>query len=420
MKSRSELVLRIDAILRWREENLPQLPECAEAIELGFLLSKATTDAAAQLALSYAEVADEDNPYVALVNSSRDKLHTWRDDLKLTRPENREAAALALGTGGQLPPCGRDEIAHAYATVANDVMEVVDMGPEATSGADLAAYSFAHLKLREATLSQLPLCAEVFEFAWLARQLLIDNASWSAVNFQGYSPSANPFTRQVGKTLQSLKSWLEKAEEYLDSNDGGAGPEPAEREVPSCGSGEVGMMIGYLIPEFDSFQDAASRMETSDDVLAVFDQSMALRDQLWAGMPRCREALEIGLLMRQIAGDTVAMMTLDLAGADSGDFVPYLAQLGTERDRIYELRNALVGRAADDRGALVGSKTYYATANPYANIRACASTNCEIVATAQHGEALAVVDDSGQWHEIRLEDGETGFIAGFLMSETRP
>ncbi|MCY4537059.1 MAG: SH3 domain-containing protein [Chloroflexi bacterium] len=66
------------------------------------------------------------------------------------------------------------------------------------------------------------------------------------------------------------------------------------------------------------------------------------------------------------------------------------------------------------------AKTYYVTANPYANVRSCASTNCDIVATAENGEALTVIDDSQDWYEIRLENGETAFIAGFLMSKTKP
>ena len=60
------------------------------------------------------------------------------------------------------------------------------------------------------------------------------------------------------------------------------------------------------------------------------------------------------------------------------------------------------------------------TANPYANIRSCASTSCGIVTTAQNGEALSVVDDSGDWYELRLDDGQTAYIAGFLMSSMRP
>lgn len=38
----------------------------------------------------------------------------------------------------------------------------------------------------------------------------------------------------------------------------------------------------------------------------------------------------------------------------------------------------------------------------------------------RYGEGLTVIDDSGDWFELRLDDGQTAFIAGFLMSETPP
>ena len=31
-----------------------------------------------------------------------------------------------------------------------------------------------------------------------------------------------------------------------------------------------------------------------------------------------------------------------------------------------------------------------------------------------------VIDDTKDWYEVRLDNGEPAFIAGFLMSNTRP
>ena len=83
----AQSITEVDNVLAWREENLRQLPECAEAIELGFLLSKATTDAAARYALNFLGVSYEENPYVDSVVQLSDHLNSWRDELKLTRPE---------------------------------------------------------------------------------------------------------------------------------------------------------------------------------------------------------------------------------------------------------------------------------------------------------------------------------------------
>ena len=95
-----------------------------------------------------------------------------------------------------------------------------------------------------------------------------------------------------------------------------------------------------------------------EDVYALFDQSIALTDQLWQELPRCREALEIGLVMHQIAGDWIAMLTFDIAGADSGDNVPYLDQVKRGIERFEALSDEL------SQATPLAATTYYVTANP--------------------------------------------------------
>ena len=279
------------------------------------------------------------------------------------------------------------------------------------TGAELAAYEQSQLDLLESSLEPLPLCAELFEFNWLARQLLADKAAWSASKILGYDASNNPFAGQLRDTGVAMLSWIDNAEAILEGDDRTVPQALEAQQAPACRSGEVLQVIGYLSPEFREFVSAGRAME---DVYALFDNALALREQLWHELPRCREALEIGLVMHQIASDWIAMLTFDIAGADSGDYVPYLDQVLRGVERFEELSEGL------SQGSPRAAKTYYVTASPYANIRSCAATSCGIVTTAQNGEALSVVDDSGDWYELRLDDERTGYIAGFLMSETRP
>ena len=160
-------------------------------------------------------------------------------------------------------------------------------------------------------------------------------------------------------------------------------------------------------------------METFGDLYALFDHSFAFRDRLWRELPRCQEALEIGMVMQQVAGDWVALMSVDASEA-AVEGNPYLAELERDMALVIGLRQALSTRSEEIGIAAVGGKTYYVTANPYVNIRSCAATSCDIVATAQNGEALTVIDDSKDWYEVRLDNGETAFIAGFLVSINKP
>ena len=92
-------ITSIDRVLAWRDEKMALLPECAQAIELGFLLSKATTDVAALLAFHYAGLPDANNPYAQPVRHARESLSTWRKDLMIIQPRYKGAAVLALGPG---------------------------------------------------------------------------------------------------------------------------------------------------------------------------------------------------------------------------------------------------------------------------------------------------------------------------------
>ena len=125
--------------------------------------------------------------------------------------------------------------------------------------------------------------------------------------------------------------------------------------------------------------------------------------------------------MLKTAGDLASIFALSYAGVATED-IPYLEPFEKNSDLIMTRNDEWVDALALDETEFETetTETYYVTANPYANIRSCASTNCAIVATARNGEALAVVDDSADWFEIRLADGQTAFIAGFLMSKTSP
>lgn len=65
-------------------------------------------------------------------------------------------------------------------------------------------------------------------------------------------------------------------------------------------------------------------------------------------------------------------------------------------------------------------KTYYVNSNSAVNVRDCASTDCAIAGTFNHGDKLDVIDDSGDWYEIELQNGSSAFIAEFLTSKTKP
>ncbi len=64
--------------------------------------------------------------------------------------------------------------------------------------------------------------------------------------------------------------------------------------------------------------------------------------------------------------------------------------------------------------------TWYVIATNGVNIRSCSSTSCQVVRTADPGDPVRVIRTVDDWHEIRLPDGSTGYIAAWLTSRSRP
>ena len=412
-------IIAVDQILNWRIDNMPTLPDCLEAIELGYWLSKASTDAAVQFSLNHAKVAPENNPYGATVNITREVLSSWRDHLKLANPENDSAIVVALGPASALPACSVAAIKEAHSVLQNDVLDLIKDMIFPSGSEDLKKFVARHLALRNGFLARAPHCAETFEGLWLTRQALGDLVAWSSLVTLGYEPDINPFDDQVQDKVRQLKSWIGKTEDYLETLGDGEVAAPEEGDLPACRDGEVAYMIGYAMDDFDKFMTALLDRSDDFDVFEVIENSFTFRDRLWTSLPRCKQALAVGLTMRQIVGDLMASISVSFAGIDNDDN-SYIAEGSRDRASLDDLRLELLTASESAASAIAAGNYYYVTANPYANIRSCASTNCDIAATAQYGEGLTVIDDTSDWYEVRLDDGQTAFIAGFLMSKTPP
>ena len=185
---------------------------------------------------------------------------------------------------------------------------------------------------------------------------------------------------------------------------------PANSTAPECSDADHVFLFSYLIPAFWNFTDDALTASRPEDVGDLIDQSYTFRQLLWAYLPRCDDALELGLMMRSIAADTVAMLALEITGVPVLR-IPYLKKIRGDMQLFFERIADFFSTCGSIDGA---TTTYYVVAENIANLRSCASTNCSIVTTASRGQRLDVTDDLSSWYEITLPSCETAYIAGFL------
>lgn len=403
-------LLAIDARLLWREEALAGRPSCAEWVELLPLLSAAATDSAADYAIA-AIVDSEDNPFASLAASQIVRLRHWLAPAPaaLSVPDGATIASSGL------PACTADELAQAHDRLAPHYASLLDTAGQIKDISDLQRYSEAYLQFRATQLVDLPLCAEAFAVGWQARQLLGGLAIWAALDLVDPASEQNP--RRETRTDDSARvaAAIDGLAGRLEGINGLSSRTP-EASLLNCSRSEILFLYYYLLPEFDAFSFAALSQGAPEGLPALAERSLDLRDLLWLELPRCAEALELGMVMRRIAADLVALIGLEAAGTPAID-IPYLHGVAADLSWLA----ARLDEHTGDLGSTARAGTrYYIIAERGANIRSCGSTDCPVIATALAGDTVYASDDSGVWYRLDLPDNQTGYIAGFLLSSTPP
>ena len=419
----SQALTAIDKLLRWREAYIEALPQCAESIELIRAISAAATDSAAYHAFTYGGVSLERNPFPPLLEASIATVASWRDTIPPALREQAAPSSIRALIADRLPSCAYAELSGDIDDLQTDYGALIERAEAAVTSARLAEFGEAQIAFRNARLAELPLCAEALEVRWWVSEALADIALHSAIDAGAPASiwAPRPYAAKTNYAARASSSWgnLESALQSPSAaqpTDAGAWSIAAESAAPECGDGDHIFVLTYLVPKLTKLIDAALNLSQPDDLAEFIADSYAFRQLLWANLPRCADALETGLIMRSVAADTVAMLALELAGAPVVDS-PYLPKIAGDIKRFSDWTNEFNATCGSINGT---TTTYYVVAENIANIRACASTNCSIVTTANRGQRLDVVDDLSNWYEIVLPSCETAYIAGFLASQTPP
>ena len=389
--------------LAWREENLPRLPACAEAIPLALLLNRASSDAAAHHALAFAGVSQQTNPYDDLETAALAELRVWLEQTQLARAG---AESTPTGVKSRLPACTQTELASAYASLQPAYERIGGYG-FANEPPIMLAYSRDHIDSRAAFFRQLPGCAEAFHAGWRLAEAI--SAEAADVAFAGANTT---MAEQAGASRARAIAALSRLESLLDDQQTSASAQ--RRGAPACRDDQMVFFNVYIATAFHRFTEAALEAKSPADLTTLIEQAGSLRELLWEQLPRCGEALEAGWLMRRIASDFIALLALESAGVDPLD-IPYLRSIIDDMAALAAQIDAL-----NDDTFFAGGLIYYVNADGYANIRACGSIECEAVGLVQRGDVLRVLDDASAWYKIQLSDGSAAWIAGFLASKTPP
>lgn len=372
LDSRGAFSAMLDERLTWRANRLPALPLCAETLALSQALNAALTDSMTSLSFAFVGVPVAQNPFIALAEVGMQRIAAWQ------APADTESAVAQSVAVRPLPACSRGQLDSAIAAIDRDALATLHATDDALQRSQL------HLDYRGGVLADLPVCEEAFAFGWWLDEWL-------------------------GAPEMENQARLDEALLRLEAARASA---PISSQSAACSDADLRFVTIYITPAFHSLMRAALSVSDFAQQPALERESAAFRALLWAHLPRCDDAIRLGMQMRGIAADFVAAIKLETGGAFAVE-IPYTLALPSA---IVHLGERL--QAIETTLGIGETQTWFVDVEGFANVRSCGSTACGVVSVVRGGDPLEVLDDSGDWFELRLPGGGTGYIAAFLVSET--
>lgn len=392
----------IKAKMAWREAIWAQLPPCAEAYEIATWMYRYSSDLTKIFMLDLYGVERARNPYDG---SYIDGIIQYSSYSQWVETADIDYTSLPLCANTPINERLYDSLKGHYdwAEAPRDTAE------------DLAKFTGAHVEWRDSlrrALPYLPGCREAFEITLLALQITGDAATASALAESGIGRDelTAAYEQRIvvaGERIGELIPLLQPA-----SNSGKAKPALAQ-----CSDSELDLLFDDL-QGFLALREQALETRRHDDLIAYIQKLFEWRDMLWNALPACAEVFDIAALMIQMTGDYAALLALDFAGVPQDDN-PYLTELDRGLESFEQWQADVWARIEGPVVTPGPTSTYYVDANGFAVLRSCASRDCENVGIVADGEALNVVDDSGDWFEVYIGAGAVGYIQREMMSSKR-
>lgn len=327
----------------------------------------------------------------------------------VAQAQDSEGIPIMRVYGSQLPGCSLFQGTLLTISIALPHKSIITRASELETIDDLLA--FADEEVDQRIWSRLPHCAEAVETSWFVRQVAGDFAAALAMELAGLPEDDNPYRQPAERGAERFS----EIHAHIH-NEGWSDPLAKEDgSLEECSAPELEAMNIVAWDFSETLVGPALKIESGEQLVEYGKAHVEWRDDLWGRLPGCLESVKLGVLMGEMATEFTPAFALRLSGIETDDNPYMLKALAHFAAFVDETIMKVIADEAES-----APKTYYVTANPYANLRFCAATSCEIVGAAQHGEAITVIDDSGDWYEIELENGESAFIAGFLASDKPP
>ena len=318
-KSEDKVLDYSNDMIDWRERHWSQLPRCAEAIEFALLLSENIDEVAAAAVHTYARTTLSPIPF--------DEGIFFEEQQPEQAQEQFEQIDRLIASGErpmEAPPADRGLLNCSAADIDRILLLQAEHEVLARSAfnsgtiGDLLLHGKALLDWRERLWDSMSLCINGFEIGWLLSRTAVDMISDMSLRFAGVSLSKNPYAAQLTDDFNRLKGWINQLEAAAQLESATSPQSGRTNRLPECAESQLASLADDL-SGFIDLTKHATEISTTDDYLLYAAQYLLWRDQLWESLPNCSQALEIGRVASQAAGDISSFHGLYLGGASPLD-----------------------------------------------------------------------------------------------------
>ena len=305
------------------KDGLKLLPPCHEAAELLWLMNRAMADVITGTALFYAGVTTEEHPYIEVFNRN--------DDRVLAFFERIESITAEPAPIGKWTSCNQ-HTEDAMRERLPEFSAIIDDQAGISSLDEYLAFAKSEVEWRQQLWAGLPNCAEALEIALELSRAAGDVSVAMALSLAGVDLESNPY-------VEWLTSGAAVAESLHYGTLGGSRFRDEPQRLRSCTEAELDS-LEIVIAQYHGYREAMFDFANLREFMTIAESLYGWRDGLRAALPACKEALDLGSLMTQIADDYIALFGLVYAGYGR-DSNPYFESFQTGSFELVDLLQAV-------------------------------------------------------------------------------
>ena len=208
---------------------------------------------------------------------------------------------------GALPACAAPQ-RNTFYRATNEYLLLLEAFFSMTSYRELGEYGAAQVEWSDGLRSRMPACDLAFESSILMQMNTLDMAVSVTLFDTEVADEENPYEKRFGHSYNQIFDLLEPFSNEFSAH---SSTWFYRSSMNSCTREEL-ITLGETLQGYLALLNDAASAKGATDFVEFGRALIEWRENSWTRLPSCSEALEIGMVIHQSAGDTIEFSSRDL------------------------------------------------------------------------------------------------------------